>query len=219
MRTAPRVPIAEFTRFMVGLKAGCAGFKQDPDEWNLQLGVYHDAFATYPLDVLKAAFDRAGSQFKYFPSKQELGSILTEEYTRAQMQRNERDRARALPAPGGGGALQDFYAACDRIKDLGDEFQGHHRPQFEGLLVMLGRIYGLKEHDLRGDFESRDPDKRFNYVRSVVGHWDQANLSPAGCVRMLRKIPKLAAKYPTPMFFETVYRGGSVSNWPGEMSR
>ena len=119
-------------------------------------------------------------------------------------------------------ATQRFYGLCDETmkKTLGEEVSQKNRHLLEGLLIVLGSVYGLSRERMVGDPKSDDPRHRFNNVNPMVRRWmsepkiKRAAKDPFKVLKAIRKIPAYYARFPTEHMIEGLIRGEKPVGYP-----
>jgi len=197
----------QFSARMAELKASFAG-KAPKEDWDAVVTVYFKAFSVYPDAVLVSAIERASDECLWFPTKQELGAILTEEYARHG--RNKGRIQKSLPEftnPEGARRVLESFADehHERLRDVRWDPKAKQieredaRATVRRALVLLGASYGLATN---GADELPE-------VRGLVALWsDTGKLTPASAIRGVNLSTSIYETYPTSGQIAAAARGG-----------
>ncbi len=179
-------------------------------EWCLELG-------RYPDNVIGGAFAPIRSAHPdKFPTMEQAEAVLR----RISKSSGGHGQQMALPPPpvDHAAAVSDFRDACDRVlaATLGEKITADNRYLIEGVVAVMGPLFGYTAESMRGDPKASDPSDRMNYCSTHTTAFATAGLSPYQVVRGLRAIPENFKKYPTHGQLELLIRGDLQTNTIGE---
>lgn len=200
-------------RLLERLKAAYPAGFYDKEKWSAMVAYWCEEFARFPDDVLEGSFApvRAAHPDR-FPSMTQLEDVLR----RLSKSKGKPLRQMDLPPHPKDHtvAVRDFYGQCDRVlaMSLGEQITKENRYAVEGIIAVMGPLFGFTAESMRGDEKSSDPEARFNYCQAHTSALARAKLSPHQVAHGLRKVPGSFATYPTHGELEMLIRGGLPEN-------
>ncbi len=170
-------------------------------EWILELG-------NYPDNVIGGAFAPVKEAHPdKFPNMEQLEAVLR----RISRSTGGHGQQIDLPPPpvDHDAAVSDFRQACDRVlaTNTGEKITADNRYLIEGIIAVMGPLFGYTAESMRGDPKHSDPSERMNYCATHTTAFAVAGMSPDQVVRGLRAIPENFEAYPTHGQLEQLIRG------------
>jgi len=183
---------------------------------------YWQALRDLPLDAVTFAIAEApASSPQFVPPAPMLRAIAARRAIELRAQGEQLRLDGILPAAVKTGgrvdrdkALQEFYRLCDEAldKQLGDQINGDNQHILEGLVIIIGAVYGFD----RQAMASYATGLRYTWGPGDPKTGRQLCLAPGVVVRGLRKVPSVFIKFPTEGMLRSLILGEAVSVWPDE---
>lgn len=181
---------------------------------DITAAAYWQHLRDLPLEALLRSIDSAARTFtEFFPTAPQLRIIAVGESTKISREGRQLMLDRQLAAPevpnDHGCLVEAFVEACNRVESKAlDAITDDNAYLFEGLLVALGSVFGVRREVMIGDRIAETTAERVGLVRGMVDQWRKAGRHPAAVVSALRQVPELYVRMPTIGMLDTMIEGG-----------
>lgn len=192
------------------------------DAWEAKLSAFTSGLAEFPMQAVKNAITRAVDERPdKMPSLGHLRTFCEQEREKLYREAADAMRGRMLPAPAPDTekATQAYFTACDKAaKELRGPVTEDHRWVLEGLVVLLGAVFGYPRARITGESAPVGEDASgFNLAAWLVGDWKRAELSVEAVVKGLRRAPKYCLAFPTYGILQALIRGEPMYGWDPQL--